>query len=143
MTPFQPEERDLIRRNSNWSCTSCGKSSFDKEKWLIEATHNVHKDDSKGGEAHCRGCHLLKDLEMGDMKSVNRIANRIWNTGLRHWTEYVKNPFLMRQDRLWLTEMLSGLEISGQVHIKEKVSSVNQLKDYVAKQMQNVRKRKY
>ncbi len=140
MTPFQPEERDVIRRKSKWSCESCGKSSFDKEKWLIEASHNTHGVDGEGGEALERICHLMKDLDKGDIKSVGRIANRIWNSGLRHMSEYEKHPELMKEDRLQLTELLTALGLTGQVHIKEEVPNVRELRAYVAKQMAKIKR---
>lgn len=141
MTPFAPEIRDEIRGSTNYTCVYCGKSFFDPEQWLIEAMHNVHRNDEAGGEPGCRICHLLKDLDMGDMVAVNLTANRIWNTGLRKYTQYVENPNLMREDRIQFSEMLSALGLSGTVHITETVHTVNELKAEVARNMSRVHRK--
>lgn len=142
MSPFAPDVRDEIRRKGKWACYSCGKSSFDSEMWLIEAMHNVHKDDEEGGKSGCRICHLLHDLDMGDIRAVNATANRIWNSGLQHYSRYEENPQLMREHRIQLTEMLTALGLNGRIHIKEEVSTVGQLKAYVQREMAKVRKYK-
>lgn len=140
MSPFSNEDRDVIRRKGGWKCSSCGKSSYDSEMWLIEASHNKHGDDEQGGECLDRVCHLLKDVDMGDIRAVNMTANRIWNSGIRHMSQYEKHPELMKQDREQLTELLTALGLTGKVHIKEEVSNVRELRAYVTKQMAKVKR---
>lgn len=142
MTPFPARISKEIRRNDSWTCTSCGKSSFEEEKWLLEASHLDHHAkgreyiNPKNGTTECRVCHLLRHIDIGDIKSVSKIANRIWNTGLCHFSVYVENPQLMRDHRVQLSEMLSAMGLSGQVHIKEEVKTVDDLKKYVRKGME-------
>jgi hypothetical protein len=55
-------------------------------------------------------------------------------------SQYEKHPELMKQDREYLTELLTALGLTGRVHIKEEVTNVRELRAYVAKQMARVRK---
>ena len=142
MAPFSEAVSNEIRGAGKWTCHSCGKSSFDPEKWLIEASHIDHTrnefyNDPSNGEASCIPCHLLYHIDLGDIPGVEKIANRIWNSGIRHFSEYEKNHQLMRDDRIMLSELLTASGISGRIQIDEKVHSVKELKQYI-----NSRRRK-
>lgn len=54
---------------------------------------------------------------MGDWKSVNKIANRIWNHGIVHRVIYEKEPDLLLEHRLRLTNYLTNVGAQGKVHI--------------------------
>lgn len=136
MSPFSEPISNEIRRRDQWTCQSCGKSSFDAEKWLIEASHIDHTrnelyNEPENGEASCIPCHLMYHIDLGDIPGVQRIASRIWNQGIRHFSEYERNPQLMRDDRVMLSELLTATGLSGRIHIEEKVHSVNELKNYI------------
>lgn len=138
MAPFPEGISKEIRRRDNWTCTSCGKSSFEDEKWLLEAAHKDHTRNEKyldtdNGKTQCRICHLMETIDSGDIRGASRIANRIWNTGLCHYSVYEKNPQLMRDHRVQLSELLSAMGLNGRINITERVSNIEQLKEYVSK----------
>ena len=89
MAPFYEEVRKEIMRRDKWKCQSCGKSSFDH--WLLEASHLDHTRDEnyqnpENGKAKDRICHFLDHIDAEDYIGANEIANRIWRTGLRHYS---------------------------------------------------------
>lgn len=125
MSPFSELVRDVIRRRDRWTCTSCGKSSFESEKWLLEATHNDDKhnrtlpeyDEPESGNTKCRSCHLTQHVDMKDWRAVNLIAQRIWDTGLCHYSVYKEHPTLLREHRIELSEILTDMGCQGRVHL--------------------------
>ena len=122
MSPFSEPVRDIIRRRDKWECQDCGKSSFEKEKWLLEASHLDHTKDegydtAERGKTQCRVCHLLFHIDLHDWRGVNAIAQRIWDKGLCHYSVYDENPKLLEDHRIQLSEMLTAAGCAGKVHI--------------------------
>lgn len=144
MAPFPPMTSREIRRRDGWACTSCGKSTYDAEKYLLEAAHIDHTRNENyinpdNGKTQCRICHLLDTMDSGDVTGVNKIANRIWNSGISHYSVYEENPSLMREHRIQLSELLAASGWSGRVHIKEEVTDVRTLRAYVAKGLRKLK----
>jgi len=122
MSPFSEPVRDVIRRRDKWECQSCGKSSFEPEKWLLEATHKGHQRDEgydtpERGVTKCRVCHLLDHIDLQDWRGVNAIAQRIWDKGLCHYSVYDQHQELLREHRIQLSEMLTAMGCQGKVHL--------------------------
>jgi hypothetical protein len=133
MAPFNDEARREIMRRDRWTCQSCGKSSFESEKWLIEASHDDHTRDEKynnpdNGKAKDRICHFLDHIDAGDYKGAQLIANRIWRTGLRHYSVYENNPSLLYDDRVQFAEMMSAMQLQGKIEISAEPIDANKLR---------------
>lgn len=136
MSPFTEEGSKEIRRRAGWKCESCGKSSFEPDMWLLEASHidhtrNEHYFDVDNGTCECRGCHLMGHIDEGDIAGVERIANRIWNTGLRHIQIYEQNFNKLLEDRIWLTELLTATGFTGRIQIQNHVDNPKEMRQYI------------
>lgn len=133
MSPFSEEVRREIYKRDKYICQSCGKSCFDSEQWLIDAAHYDHTrndnyDNANNGRVQCRVCHLLETIDLKDYKGANLLANRIWQTGIRHYAQYDKNPQLLVTDRIYLTELLTALNMQGKIHIDENANGLDRVR---------------
>jgi hypothetical protein len=82
------------------------------------------------GRCTCRICHFLQHVEIGNMAWTQKTAQRIWDSGLRHFSVYQKSgidvrygvPRLLVQDRQQFRELLLGLQLDADILIDTNIS---------------------
>lgn len=125
MAPFTATEAREIGIRDKWTC-KCGRRFQDG--WLVDAAHDdaIHflkfidpqkYHDTNNGEIKCLTCHIEQHANMGDWKSVQKAAQRAWDSGLHTRRFYESKPEQLREDRIAISELLTNLGAQGKVHL--------------------------